>query len=151
MRVRVYVGALLVVAWSGSLAVAQGQKITTPEQLDKVMKGVGPAFRNTNKAVNSAAWADAKKELATARAGVLESQSFWIEYKKDDAVALNKTALEKIDALDKLISGATPDAAAAGAALKEVGQSCAACHKQYRAQDADNNYILKPGSVEGIK
>ncbi len=151
MRVRVYVGALLVVAWSGSLAVAQGQKVTTPEQLDKVMKTVGPAFRNTNKAVNSGAWADAKKELATARAGVLDSQSFWIEHKKDDAVTLNKAALEKIDALDKLISAATPDAAAAGAALKETGQSCAACHKQYRAQDADNNYILKPGSVEGIK
>jgi len=150
MRVRVYVGAMLV-AWSGTLAIAQTQKVTTPEQLDKVMKTVGPAFRNSQKAIQSGAFADAKKELATARAGVLDSQSFWIEHKKDDAVNLNKTSLEKIDALDKLLSGATPDPAAAAAALKEVGGSCSACHKQYRAQDAENNYILKPGSVEGIK
>jgi cytochrome c556 len=149
MRVAVYAGAMLI-AWSGAVAIAQN-KVTTPEQLDKVMKSAGPAMRTINKATASGAYADAKKELATLRAAVLDSQSFWIEHKKDDAVTMNKAALEKIDALDKLISAPTVDAAAAGAAAKEVGQSCAACHKQYRAQDADNNYILKPGSVEGIK
>jgi cytochrome c556 len=147
MRVRVYVGALLVLAWSGALVVAQ-TKVTTPEQLDKVMKSAGPAMRNMQKALKSDAFADAKKELATIRAAVLDSQSFWIEHKKEDAVKLNKEAIAKIDALDKVLSG-TPDGAAAAAALKEVGGSCSACHKQYRAQDAENNYILKPGTIGG--
>jgi cytochrome c556 len=149
MRVRVYVGALLVVAWSGALVVAQ-TKVTTPEQLDKVMKSVGPAMRNMQKALKSDAFADARKELATMRAGVLDSQSFWVEHKKEDAVKMNKESIAKHDAHHKLLSGPA-DAATAGwaAALKEVGGSCSACHKQYRAQDAENNYVLKPGSVGG--
>jgi hypothetical protein len=32
--------------------------------------------------------------------------------------------------------------------MKEMGQACSACHKQYRAQDAENNYILKPGVLD---
>ena len=39
------------------------------------------------------------------------------------------------------------DPAAATAALKEVGASCRACHKVYRATDAEENFILKPGSI----
>jgi cytochrome c556 len=152
MRVRVYAGAMLVV-WVAAIGVvqlgAQGQKVTTPEQLDKVMKTVGPSMQKINKEIGSAAFDDAKKELATMRAAVLDSQSFWIEHKKDDAVNMNKDTLAKIDAFDKLLSASPVDAAAAGVAMKDVGRSCSACHKQYRAQDADNNYILKPGTIGG--
>jgi cytochrome c556 len=147
MRVRVYAGAILI-AWSGALVMAQTQKVTTPEQLDKVMKSAGQASRNVNKMTQSAAYADAKKELATLRQAVLDSQSFWIEHKKDDAVKLNKDALEKIDAFDKMLSASTVDGPATIASMKEMGQACSACHKQYRAQDAENNYILKPGTID---
>ena len=97
MRVRVYAGAMLI-AWSGALAMAQTQKVTTPEQLSKVMKSAGSASRNVSKMTQSAAYADAKKELVTLRQAVLDSQSFWIEHKKDDALKMNKDALDKIDA-----------------------------------------------------
>ena len=40
-------------------------------------------------------------------------------------------------------------AAAAGASLKAVGAACRSCHQVYRATDADNNFILKPGSLGG--
>jgi hypothetical protein len=33
------------------------------------------------------------------------------------------------------------------AALKTMGGACQSCHKTYRERDAENNYILKPGSV----
>jgi cytochrome c556 len=154
MRVRVYVGAMLI-AWSGAVALsgthalAQGQKVTTPEQLDKVMKQAGPTMRSMQGAMKASSWGDMKKELATQRAAIADSQSFWIEHKKDDAVKLNKESLAKIDALDKLLSTEPVDGAAVAGALKEVGGTCSACHKQYRAQDAENNYILKPGSIGG--
>jgi cytochrome c556 len=154
MRVRVYVGAMLI-AWSGAVALsgthalAQGQKVTTPEQLDKVMKQAGPTMRNMQGAMKASSWADMKKELATQRTAIADSQSFWIEHKKDDAVKLNKESLAKIDALDKILSAEPVDAAVVAGALKEVGGSCSACHKQFRAQDAENNYILKPGTIGG--
>lgn len=148
MRVRVYASAL-VLAWSGAVLVAQTQKVTTPEQLDKVMKQVQPAMQATNKALASGAYADVRKNLATVKENVLLSQSFWIEHKKDDAVKMNKETLAKIEAVEKLVASDTVDAAAATTALKEVGASCRACHQQYRATDAENNYILKPGSIGG--
>jgi cytochrome c556 len=144
--------AALVVAWScavGVAVLAQGQKVTTPEQLDKVMKAVQEANRPVAKAIVSGAYADAKKGLATVKENVIVSRSFWIEHKKDDAVKLNEEAVAKIEALEKLLSAEPVDQAAAQAAMKEVGASCRACHQKYRATDAENNYILKPGSIGG--
>jgi cytochrome c556 len=151
MRVRVFAPALIV-AWScavGVAVLAQGQKITTPEQLDKVMKAVQEANRPVAKAITSGAYADAKKGLATVKENVIASRSFWIEHKKDDAVKLNEESVAKIEALEKLLAAEPVDQAAAQAAMKEVGASCRACHQKYRATDAENNYILKPGSIGG--
>jgi cytochrome c556 len=147
MRLRVCAAALLL-TWSGAVMMAQ-QKVTTPEQLDKVMKQVQQANQPVGKALASGQWADVRKGLAGVKEAVLLSQSFWIEHKKDDAVSMNKDTLAKIEALEKLVATDTVDATAAATALKEVGASCRACHKQYRATDAENNFILKPGTVGG--
>ena len=146
MRVRVYAGAVLF-AWSA--VVVGAQKVTTPEELDKVMKKVGPAMQATQKAVGAGAFADVKTQIATVRQGVLDSQNFWIEHKRDDALKFNKDALAKIDAFDQLVSAEKVDPAAAAASLKAVGAACRSCHQVYRATDADNNFILKPGSIGG--
>lgn len=145
MRVRVYAWAL-VVAWSGAVVMAQN-KVTTPEQLDKVMKQVQPAMGAMQKALKAQAYADVRKNLATAKEAVLLSQSFWVEHNKEDAVKMNKDTLAKMEALEKIVATDTVDPAAATAAATEVGAACRACHKQYRATDAENNYILKPGSI----
>jgi len=146
MRVVGYAAAVCLAV--ATVAVAQ-QKVSTAGELDKVMKKAG-AFRQVDKAIQSNNAADAKAQLATVKQAVLESQSFWITHKKDDAVKLNKEALAKLDALDKVLSTGTLDVAAATAAFKEAGGACRACHTQYRAEDANNEYILKPGSVAGV-
>ena len=132
----------------GSVTLAQ-QKVTTVEQLDKVMKKAG-AFRQVDKAIQSNNAADAKAQLAIVKQAVQDSQSFWVTHKKDDAVKLNKESLAKLDALDKVLSASSLDTAAATAAYKEAGGSCRACHSQYRVEDANNAYMLKPGSVAGV-
>jgi cytochrome c556 len=147
MRVRVYASALLLV-WSGAIMVAQ-TKVTTPEQLDKVMKQVQQANQPVGKAMASGQYADVRKGLAAVKEAVLLSQSFWIEHKKDDAVTMNKETIAKIEAVEKLVATDTVDPATATAALKEVGASCRACHQKYRATDAENNFILRPGALEG--
>ena len=145
-RFVVYAGVLCVAL--GSVVIAQ-QKVMTVHELDAVMKKAG-AFRQVDKAVQSNNAADAKTQLAIVKQAVLDSQSFWVAHKKDDALKMNKEALAKIDALEKVLSAGNLDVAAATAAFKETGGACRSCHQQYRAEDANNAYVLKPGSVAGI-
>ena len=147
MRVGVYAGAMLI-AWSGALAVAQ-TKVSTPEEYDKAMKPAGAAMRTIGKAVASGAFADVRKELPALKAAIADTQSFWVEHKKDDAIKMNKETLAKIEAFEKLVATDPVDAAVAAPALKEIGGTCAACHKQYREQDAEGNYKIKAGAIGG--
>lgn len=140
---RLAAGAM-VLAISGSMMLAQ--KVTTPGDFDKAMKTVGTAFGEVNKAIATSAFADAKTHLATTRTSLMSTQSFWTDKKKDDALAMLKDALGKVDALDKVLSAPTVDASKASAAVKEVGGVCQACHKVYREQDPKTKaYSIKAG------
>jgi cytochrome c556 len=131
----------------GSAVIAQ--KVTTPEELDKVMKKAN-AFRQVDKAIQSNKIEDAKKQLEIVRSAVQESRSFWVEHKREDALKLNAAALEKLDALDKVLSAERLNVMNAAAAFKDAGGACRACHQVYRTEDANNQYMLKPGSVPGV-
>ena len=147
MHFRSSVAALLVVL-TGSIVLAQ--KVTTPEELDKTMKKVGPALQATNKALASNALPEASKQLAIVKQAIIDSREFWVTHKKDDAIAANKETVAKIEAVEKLLAAPAPDAQAVQAALKqEVGAACRQCHEKYRVRDAENNWTLKPGSIGG--
>jgi cytochrome c556 len=124
-------------------AVAVAQKATTAEELDKLMKQVGAAQGATGKAIQSAAYADAKKNVATVKQALMDAENFWVVNKKDDAVKMNKDALARLTAVEQALSAAAPDQQAVMASFKQVGATCASCHKQYRAQDENQQYILK--------
>ena len=144
------VACAAVLVWSGALLFAQAQKVTTPEELDKVMKRVGPAMQATGKAVASAAYADARTQLATAKAALTEASTFWATHKKEDAQKFSADALAKLEALDKALAAPTVDAAAVTAAQRELQGACRTCHMAYRVQDqATGAYSLKPGSIGG--
>ena len=145
LHFRVCVAAVLV-TFAGSLALAQ--KVTTPEALDKSMKAVQQANMAANKAVAAGNFAEAAKQIGIAKQAVEDSREFWVLHKKEDALAANKETIGKLEAVQKLMTAATPDAQAIGAAMKqEVGPACRKCHEAYRVRDADNNWVLKPGSV----
>lgn len=135
------------VTWAGAMVVAQ--KVATPEDLDKMMKKVQPAMQAAGKAVGSNAFGEAAKQLAIVRQAVDDSRTFWIEHKKEDAIKFNKETVAKIEEAEKLLTSPSPDAAAATAAVKQVGAACRSCHEVYRVRDADNNWVLKPGSIGG--
>ena len=148
MQFKSCVAALLLVG-AGAVAFAQ-TKVTTPDELDKTMKKVGPALQATNKALGSGAPAEASKQLAIIKQAILDSREFWVLHKKDDAIEANKLTVEKIEAVEKMLAAPTPDAQAVQAALKqEVGGACRQCHEKYRVRDAENNWVLKPGSIGG--
>ena len=148
MHFKSCVAALLVIG-AGAIALAQ-TKVTTQDDLDKAMKKVGPALQAANKALASGAPAEAAKQLAIIKQAVLDSREFWVMHKKDDAIQANKLTVEKIEAVEKMLSAATPDAQAAQASLKQdVGGACRQCHEKYRVRDAENNWVLKPGTIGG--
>jgi hypothetical protein len=123
--------------------------VSTPEEFDKAMKPAGRAMGAANKALKSGAFADVKKELPALKTALEETQSFWVLHKKDDAVKMNKESIAKLEAFEKLLATDPVDPAAAGAALREVGGTCSACHKQYREQDTEGNYKMKAGTIGG--
>ncbi|HXW04475.1 MAG TPA: hypothetical protein VD833_04525 [Vicinamibacterales bacterium] len=135
----------MLVAWSGSLTIAQ--KVTTEEELDKTMKKVGPAMQAIQKAMKSNEFGEVRTQLVVVKQAMNDSREFWIQHKKDDAIKFNTDTVTKIEAVEKVVSAEPVDPAVAMAALKEMGGACLSCHKNYRERDADNNYILKPGSI----
>ena len=130
---------------AGTVLVAQ--KVTSPAELDAAMKKIGPAQGATGKAIQSGDFATAKAQVAIVKQALTDAENFWVTNKKDDAIAMSKDALAKITALEQAVSAAAPDQMAALAALKTAGGTCGACHKTYRVQDENMQYILKPGTI----
>jgi len=138
--------ATLLLAGSGAMAIAQ--QGSTPEDLEKAMKKAGPALEASGKAIGGSAYADAKTQLAALKQAIDESRGFWVDHKRDDAIKFNKDTIAKIEQVEKLVSAEPVDAAATAAGMKEVGGACRSCHGVYRTRDADNKYIIKPGSLD---
>jgi cytochrome c556 len=132
--------ALLV---SCGAAVAVAQKATTAEDLDKLMKQIGQNQGPAGKAIQSMAYADARKHVAAVKQALMDAENFWVANKKDDAVKMNKDAVARVTAVEQALAASSPDQQAAMAAFKQVGATCGACHKAYRAQDENQQYILK--------
>jgi len=134
-----------VVVLAGAVAFGQGKNMSV-EEYTKLMKSNAQANGGMNKAIGSAAYADARTQLATLRQNFMTLEGFWAEKKKDDAVGFIKDGLTRLAALDKMLSAGTVDQVAAQAAAKEFGgNTCGACHKAYREGDAQTGFRFKPG------
>ena len=121
-------------------------KLTTAEDYAKVMKANGQAVGAMNKAIGSRAFADARTQVATLRLNYMALQQFWADKKKDEALAIVKDGLARLDTLDKTLAAPTVDPMAAQAAAKEFGgNTCGACHKLYREGDAQTGFRFKAG------
>jgi len=137
--------ATVMLALSGTVLVAQ--KVATPEDLDKTMKKIAPAQTAAAKAIQSMTWSDAKAQITIVKQALNDTEPFWVAHKKDDAVKMLKDSIARVTAVEEAISAPMPDQQGALAAFKQVGATCAACHKQYREQDENQQYRLKAGTI----
>ena len=126
----------------GATGFAQ-MKITTFAEYQKNMQSTAGAFGATRKALASGAFADAKAQLATARQGFLNLQTFWTGQKQEEAMGILKTALTRVDALDKMLSMEAPNQDELLAAAKQVQGACGACHKINREGDRETGYMIR--------
>jgi cytochrome c556 len=141
---RHFVTYFAAVVFAASVAVA-AQSAQTAEDLDKAMKRVGAANGAMNKAIKAMAWADAKKQADEVEAALKEAHGFWVVKKRDDAIKMSAEAQAKLKALGTALAASSPDSTVVAAAAKEFGSTCLSCHKAYREQDANQQFILKPG------
>jgi len=138
-----WVPLLMIVACG---VVLGAQATLSNEDHPKVMKANAQAAGAMNKAIGSGAFADARTQVATLRQNFTSLEGFWLSKKKEDAVAIIKNGLTRLDALDKILAAPTVDQMAAQAAAKEFGgNTCAPCHKQYREGDAQTGFRFAPG------
>ena len=148
MQFKSCIAAVMVVC-AGLLVVAQS-KVTTPEELDKAMKALGQANMAAGKAITSGDFAEGAKQLAVVKKALDDTREFWVTHKKDDAITANKEATAKVEEVLKMLAAPSPDGQAVMAAIKQtVGPACRQCHEKYRVRDAENNWVLKPGSIGG--
>jgi cytochrome c556 len=145
MRRYLWVVTVLMLGWSGSVMFAQ--KVSTPEGLDKVMKGAGRATAALGKAIAAGQYADVKTQLPLLRQAVRDSQNFWAEKHKDDGVKFANDVLAKIDVLEKAVAADAPDKAMVSSAYGAMSGACLNCHRVYRATDEENNFVIKPGTL----
>jgi cytochrome c556 len=138
----------MVAIWAGTVMAAQAPM--TVAELDKLMKDVGPAMQATGKAVKSAAFADALPSLATVKKNLQTSRRFWVEHKKADAIKAMDETLAAITAVEQHFASTSPapTPASAMAAMNRVSDACRSCHETYRERDANDNWVIKPGSLD---
>jgi cytochrome c556 len=134
----------IAVLMAGSVALT-AEKAKTPDELDKAMKKIGAASGPMNKAIKSMDWADARRQAAIVEAALDDAHHFWVVKKRDDAIKMSIDARAKVQALEDLLETPTPDSAAVTAAAKDFASSCLGCHKQFREQDANQQFVLKAG------
>ena len=142
---RAFLMLTLTFALAGTALMAE--KAKTAEDMDKAMKKVGTTQQTVVKMINSAQFADAKKNVEIMKATLADAENFWVLNKKADAQGFSKDVIAKLDAVDKLLADKAPDQAKATAAFKEAATACNSCHKVYRGLDANNTFIIKPGSI----
>ena len=82
------------------------------------------------------------------QSGRAESHDREVLRRRADSDYCGSAGLAKIDAFQKLVASDTVDETAVQSALKAIGASCRSCHQVYRATDDDDNFILKPGSLD---
>jgi hypothetical protein len=152
-RVRV-VAASLVIGTGGVVAAAQQKPaaaqypIFTADHLDEAMKTVGLAFGLTRSAIDKNSAENAKDYLIRSRDQLATTITFWRDRKRDDAIAILRETLKKMDALDAALSEETVNQRAASDLAGSVAASCDACHSKYREQDpATKAYRVKADAV----
>jgi hypothetical protein len=120
----------------------------TQEKFEENMQAAGRNYAAVTSLVGNNDYESAKAQLTRAREQLAITITFWRDRKKDDAVAMLKSALTGIDNLDAVLGASPVDPAAVRAASQKVGAACTACHTVYREQDpATKAYRLKPGSI----
>ena len=145
-------GAFVILALAlGDAAIAQTNPYRnyTQEKFVDNMQAAGRNYAAVADLLGKGEYESAKGQLTRAREQLAITITFWRDHKKDDAVAMLRSALSGIDSLDAALGAASVDPAAVRAASARIDTACNACHMVYREQDpVTKAYRLKRASIQ---
>lgn len=122
--------------------------IFTADHLDTTMTTLGPNVAGIRASLGAGDFATAKERAIRSREQLATTVTFWRDNRRDDALALLRTALNRLDALDAALSTDATDAAAVAVLTTEISDACAACHEIYREQEpVSGEYRLRSGAL----
>jgi cytochrome c556 len=119
-----------------------GQKNSTDEDLDKIMKEIGGAVGATRKAIDGQNAEIAKTNAAKMGTLFADVQAFWKSRNVTDAADTAGEAIKHAKAVEGAIDG--KDFTKAAEHAKLLQGTCATCHTKYRDKGPDGNYRIKP-------
>ena len=109
--------------------------VFTPDHLDAAMKTLGSNVAGVRASLADGDFTTAKERVIRSREQLATTVTFWRDNEQDGALALLRTALERMDALDAALSTDAVDGAAVTTMVTEIGSACGACHAVYREED----------------
>ena len=142
-------GCGFVVLAAVALAQDKPYPIFTVDHLDATMKTLGPNVAGIRVSLADDDFATAKARTIRSREQLATTVTFWRDRERDDAVALLRAAVDRLDALDAELSIEEVDSAAVATLATEVGGACGACHTIYREQDpVTSEYRLRRSALQ---
>ena len=133
---------------SGTGASAPAQAQLTPQNLEELMKKIGPGYQSLRKSLEGNATAEAAREaqqLAEWFGGV---EKFWAQHNREDAVKFAEQA--RNSATEAAGAAVTGNGEKATAATTNMSAACKQCHGTYRESDGAGGYRIKPGAITGL-
>jgi cytochrome c556 len=130
---------------SGTGMSAPAQAVLTPQNLEELMKKIGPTYKSLTERLRANETAEAGKEaqqLAEWFGGV---EKFWTQHRRADAVKFAESA--RTFASDAAGAAAAGNGDKATAAANNLGGACKQCHGTYRESDGQGGYRIRPGVI----
>lgn len=136
---------VLALAWVAALG-AQSVTVATIEDHDKAMKAILGHSRVVLKLLDAGELQEMKRNYLGIRDQLVGVRGFWESRKNDDAVAMVKTAIAKAEGIVAAVD-AKADRPTIDARIKELVDSCGACHAKFREPDpaTPGSHVIKKG------
>jgi hypothetical protein len=130
---------------SADTAGAQAAARLTAQDYEKVEMNVGDGYGTLQKQLAAGQMKEASKTAQDLTVSLAESERFWAQNKKTDALKWVQDA--RTFALQVVAATTAGDRAKANQAAANMQGACKQCHATYREADPAGGYRVKPAAV----
>jgi hypothetical protein len=134
--VRILAAVLLCVPLQAALQI-----VTEPEYAE-AMREINFIVSDAGLHIESRYWPELSEDLGKLKSQFEQVEAFWAARDADEAAALARAVIDGIEPL--AAAGADQDPQAAMGALRELRGVCQSCHGEFREENADGSYRIRP-------